>query len=89
MSMSMSRRNVLAAGGKAAIIAMAGAPHASRAQSPSAQTSPDLIVHNAKVTTLQRDGHEAQAFAARGEKIVAVGAEAEIIGLEHFQADRG
>jgi predicted amidohydrolase YtcJ len=80
-AMNMSRRNVLAAGGKAAMIAMAGAPHASRAQSPSAQTSPDLIVHNAKVTTLQRDGHEAQAFAARGEKIVAVGGEAEIMGL--------
>jgi predicted amidohydrolase YtcJ len=79
--MNMSRRKVLAAGGKAAVIAMAGAPHASRAQSPSAQTSPDLIVHNAKVTTLQRDGHEAQAFAARGEKIVAVGGEAEIMGL--------
>jgi hypothetical protein len=79
--MGMSRRSVLAAGGKAAMIAMAGVPHASRAQSPSPQTSPDLIVHNARVTTLQRDGHEAQAFAARGEKIVAVGAEAEIMGL--------
>ena len=79
--MSMSRRNVLVAGGKAAMIAMAGAPHASWAQSPSAQTSPDLIVHNAKVTTLQRDGHEAQAFAARGEKIAAVGGEADIMGL--------
>jgi predicted amidohydrolase YtcJ len=80
-AMNMSRRNVLAAGGKAAIIAMAGGPQASRAQSPSAQTAPDLIVHNAKVTTLQRDGHEAQAFAARGEKIVAVGGEADIMGL--------
>jgi predicted amidohydrolase YtcJ len=80
-AMNISRRNVLAAGGKAAMIAMAGAPRASRAQSPSAQASPDLIVHNAKVTTLQRDGHEAQAFAARGEQIVAVGAEAEIMGL--------
>src|ERR1700681_691315 len=79
--MTMSRRNVLAAGGKAAVIAMAGAPPTSRAQSPLAQTSPDLIVRNAKVTTLQRDGHEAQAFAARGEKIVAVGGEAEIMGL--------
>jgi len=29
-AMDMSRRNVLAAGGKAAMIAMAGAPHASR-----------------------------------------------------------
>jgi hypothetical protein len=76
--MNMSRRDVLAAGGKAAMIAMTGAPRASRAQSPSA---PDLIVHNANVTTLQRDGHEAQAFAARGEKIVAVGGEAGIMGL--------
>jgi hypothetical protein len=63
------------------MIAMAGATQASRAQSPSAQASPDLIVHNAKVTTLQRDGHEAQAFAARGEMIVAAGGEAEIMGL--------
>src|SRR6202047_193845 len=80
-AMNMSRRHVLAAGGKAAMIAMAGAPHASRAQSPSAQTSPDLIVHNAKVTTLQRDGHEAQAFAARGEKNVAVGGAGDIMGV--------
>ena len=69
--MNMSRRNVLAAGGKAAIIAMAAAPHASRAQSssaqpPSAQASPDLIVHNAKVTTLQNGRGEVQAFAVRG-----------------------
>jgi len=78
--MNMSRRNVLGVGAAAAMIAMLGAPHAS-AQSPSAQTSPDLIVHNAKVTTLQRDGQEAQAFAARGEKIVAVGGEADIMEL--------
>src|SRR6195256_5970850 len=52
-AMNMSRRNGLAAGGKAAMIAMAGAPHASQAQSSSAETPPDLIVHNAKATTLQ------------------------------------
>jgi hypothetical protein len=38
----------------------------------------DLIVHNAKVTTLQSDRSEAQAFADRGEKFVAVGGEAQI-----------
>jgi predicted amidohydrolase YtcJ len=85
-AMNMSRRNVLAAGGKAAIIAMAAAPHASRAQSssaqpPSAQASPDLIVHNAKVTTLQNGRGEVQAFAVRGEKIVAVGGDGEILNL--------
>jgi predicted amidohydrolase YtcJ len=79
--MDMSRRNVLAAGGKAAMIAMAGAPRASRAQAPSAQTSPDLIVHNAKVTTLQIGRGEVQALAVRGEKIVAVGGDGEILTL--------
>ena len=84
--MNMSRRNVLAAGGKAAIIAMAAAPHASRAQpssaqSSSAQASPDLIVHNAKVTTLQNGRGEVQAFAVLGEKIVAVGGDGEILNL--------
>ncbi len=79
--MGMSRRNVLAAGGKAAVIAMAAAPRAGLAQSPSAQPSPDLIVHNAKVTTLQGGALEAQAFAVRGERILAVGGEAEIMAL--------
>lgn len=45
------------------------------------EESPDLIVHNAKVTTLQSGRSEAEAFAVRGEKIVAVGGEAEIMGL--------
>jgi predicted amidohydrolase YtcJ len=79
--MKISRRNVLAAGGSTAMIAMTGVPRASRAQSPAAQTSPDLIVHNAKVTTLQSGGHEAHAFAVRGERIVAVGGEVEIMAL--------
>src|SRR5579872_6785045 len=41
----------------------------------------DVIVRNAKVTTLQDDRPEAQAFAVRGEKIVAVGDDAEIMRL--------
>src|ERR1700732_1471842 len=80
--MKISRRNILAAGGSAAIITMVGSVHSSWAQLPEAPTSPDLIVHNAKVTTLlsSRPGEE-EAFAVRGERIVAVGGDADIMGL--------
>src|SRR5260370_1608938 len=81
--MTISRRNLLAAGGSTAMIAMVGSASWSLAQSvgQQAQTSPDLIVHNAKVTTLQGGRPEAQAFVVRDEKILAVGGEAEIVGL--------
>src|SRR6266446_4341792 len=79
--MKISRRNILAAGGTTAIIAMAGSVRSSWAQLPEAPTSPDLIVHNAKVTTLQSGRPEAEAFAVRGERIVAVGGDADIMGL--------
>jgi predicted amidohydrolase YtcJ len=81
--MNISRRNLLAAGGSGAMIAMAGSAPWSLAQSPAqrADTSPDLVVHNAKVTTLQTGRPEAQAFAVRGERVVAVGSEAEITAL--------
>jgi predicted amidohydrolase YtcJ len=78
-AMKISRRNILVAGGSTAMIVMAS-PW-SWAQSPEAPTSPDLIVHNAKVTTLQSDRPEAEAFAVRGERIVAVGGEADIMRL--------
>jgi predicted amidohydrolase YtcJ len=39
----------------------------------------DLIVRNAKVTTLDDAGPSAQAFAVRGEKFVAVGAEDDVL----------
>jgi predicted amidohydrolase YtcJ len=78
-AMKISRRNILMAGGSTAMIAMAS-PW-SWAQSPEAATSPDLIVHNAKVTTLQSSRPEAAAFAVRGERIVAVGGEADIMRL--------
>ncbi len=38
-------------------------------------------VHNAKVTTLQSGTPEAEAFAVGGERIVAAGGEADIMGL--------
>jgi predicted amidohydrolase YtcJ len=79
--MKMSRRNILVAGGTTAMIAMAGSSPWSWAQSPEAPTSPHLIVHNAKVTTLQSGRPEAEAFAVRGERIVAVGGEADIMRL--------
>src|SRR5260370_38247784 len=81
--MTISRRNLLAAGGSTAMIAMVGSASWTLAQSvgQQAQTSPDLIVHNAKVTTLQGGRPEAQAFVVRDEKILAVGGEAEIVGL--------
>lgn len=81
--MKISRRNLLAAGGSTAIIAIAGSARWTSAQAPGqqAETSPDLIVHNAKVTTLQGGRPEAEAFAVRGERITAVGSTAEMLRL--------
>jgi predicted amidohydrolase YtcJ len=41
----------------------------------------DLIVRNARVTTLHGDSPEAEAFAVQGEKFLAVGGEAEVMRL--------
>ncbi len=81
--MRPSRRTLLAAGGSTVMVAMASSAPWSLAQSPDQQAdvAPDLIVHNAKVTTLQSGRGEAQALAVRGEKIVAVGADGEIMRL--------
>jgi predicted amidohydrolase YtcJ len=79
--MKISRRNLLATGGSAAMIAMLSSVRSTWAQSPDSRASPDLIVHNAKVTTLQSGRPEAEAFAVRSERIVAVGGDADIMGL--------
>jgi predicted amidohydrolase YtcJ len=42
---------------------------------------PDLIVHNAQVTTLDGARPQARAFALRGEQFVAVGEEEEVMKL--------
>ena len=39
----------------------------------------DLIVRNAKVSTLRADGNEAEAFAVRGEQFAAVGDATEVM----------
>jgi predicted amidohydrolase YtcJ len=50
-------------------------------QNSAPESVADLIVRNAKVTTLQDNRPEAQAFAVRGEKIVAVGDDVEVMHL--------
>ena len=79
--MKMSRRHLLSAVGSTAMIAVCASARSGQAQSPSAETPPDLIVHNAKATTLQSGRPEVAAFAVRGERITAMGGEAEIMGL--------
>jgi predicted amidohydrolase YtcJ len=81
--MKISRRKALAAASSTAMLAVAGSVPFLRTQSQAQQADgpPDLIVHNAKVTTLQSDRPEVQAFAVRGEKVIAVGEDAEIMRL--------
>jgi hypothetical protein len=79
--MNLSRRNFLLAGGSLAMTSQSGPRSWTLAQSRATRMSPDLIVHNAKVTTLESTRPEAKAFAVRGERIVAVGGEAEIMAL--------
>jgi predicted amidohydrolase YtcJ len=44
-----------------------------KARDGTAADQADLIVRNAKITTLQSDGSVAEALAVRGEKFVAHG----------------
>jgi predicted amidohydrolase YtcJ len=69
--------------GLVAILAFAGVftgasvPVARRAQ----QTAPDLILHNGRIITVDANDRVAQALAVRGERIVAVGSDAEVLRL--------
>jgi hypothetical protein len=69
--MTISRRNLLAAGCSTAMIAMVGSAPWSLAQpvGQQAQTSPDLIVHNAKVRMLQGSWPEAQALRFEAKRL--------------------
>jgi hypothetical protein len=81
--MTISRRKLLSAASSTAVIATAGSlrPLSSPSRAQQTDNPPDLIVHNGKVTTLQSGRPEAQAFAVRGEKVIAVGGDAEIMEL--------
>ena len=61
----------------AGLAALAIAPIAGAQGTPS-DGAADLIVRNARVTTLDDARPEAAAFAVRGEKFVAVGGEEEV-----------
>jgi hypothetical protein len=65
--MKISRRNNLA-GGSTAVVAMVGLVRSSWAQLFEAPRSPDLIVHNARVTTRKIAGRRRKPsrFAVKG-----------------------
>jgi predicted amidohydrolase YtcJ len=69
--MSITRRQTLAGAAAAALTAP------SFARMP-AMAEPDLILTNAKVTTLDRENPAAEAVAVRGGTFLAVGSEAEV-----------
>lgn len=74
--MTMSRRSVLALGASAAAVAIlpgCASRGAARASAPGNAEAPDLIVHNAKVTTLDRARPSASALAVRAGVVVSVG----------------
>lgn len=87
--MKISRRNFLVAGGSTVWFANNSWPSTtttisssiSRSSRFSSTAAPDLIVDNAKVTTLQNSQPEAEAFAVSGERIDAVGGSADIMAL--------
>jgi len=50
------------------------------AQEPPADR-PDVLIHNAKVITVDREDHVAEAVALKGDRILAVGTNAELKGM--------
>src|SRR5688572_1475042 len=46
-----------------------------------AQNAPDLIIHNARITTQAGVAGEPSAVAVKGERIVAVGSDAAMLAL--------
>ncbi|MDX2147658.1 MAG: amidohydrolase [Planctomycetota bacterium] len=81
--MNLSRREVIALGlsaGAAALLPACAA--ARRSSTPGAISStPDLIIHQAKITTLDPARPDASALAIKGGTILAVGSSADILPL--------
>lgn len=77
--MTLSRREALILGASAGVAALLPAC-ASRSNNPAtAGEQPDLIIHNAKITTLDPARPSAQAIAVRAGAIQAVGSSDEIL----------
>lgn len=66
----------------------AGAIGVGVAKAQGASGAPDLIVHNAKVLTVDREFSTAQAFAVRDGRFVAVGGDAQILAMAGPQTRR-
>lgn len=78
MSSDITSRRGLVAGGLSAATALAlGLPAKPVAQMP----APDMVVHNGRVTTMDRARPGATAFALRDGAFTAVGTDAEILPL--------
>jgi predicted amidohydrolase YtcJ len=77
MSMKFSRRELLGRAGGLASLSMLGGP----ALAAALRESPDLILYNGNVLTMDASQPRAEAIAIAGERILAVGADADILGL--------
>ncbi|HEX6012907.1 MAG TPA: amidohydrolase family protein, partial [Geminicoccaceae bacterium] len=73
------RRGML--GGAAALAAAAAMSDARRSAAQGPATAPDLILHNCRITTLERARPRAQALAIREGEVVAVGEDREVLPL--------
>ena len=73
------RRGML--GGAAALAAAAAMSDARRSAAQGPATAPDLILHNGRITTLERARPQAQALAIREGEVVAVGEDREMLPL--------
>ncbi|MGI6416417.1 MAG: amidohydrolase [Thermoguttaceae bacterium] len=80
MGNRVTRRGFLAATG-AAGVALSAAPAVSALEAAEPGERPDLVVHHGKIVTVDPDFRIAEAMAVAGERILAVGANDEILKL--------
>jgi predicted amidohydrolase YtcJ len=77
----VTRRAAIRAGAAGSIGAAFGGHVMAYDSPPAHDVTPAVIVHNARIRTLQKPGHEAEAAAVRDGRFVAVGSNAEILSL--------
>jgi len=75
----LRRRSTL--GGVAALAVAAAMSGTQRAAAQGGAPPPDLILHNGRITTLDRTQPQAQALAIRDGEVVAVGGDREVLPL--------
>ncbi len=80
MGNRVTRRGFLAATG-AAGVALSAAPAVSALEAAEPGERPDLVVHHGKIVTVDPEFRIAEAMAVAGERILAVGANDEILKL--------